>query len=208
MLLLTYVISKPYVKAKFMSIEHAILGLLSVNPLSGYDIKKMFEGSAALYWSGNNNQIYKTLIKIHGLDWVSRETQVQEGAPARKIYSITEKGLKELRRWVLSDPEIPQTRNSFLIQLAWADSLDSSEIDGLLERYESELRIQLTMLRFQKQEQNVSPSGVPRDNYINVVLARTPRETFLWNMILENWISYYQTELKWISGIRKELQKF
>lgn len=191
-----------------MLIEYAILGLLSLNSLSGYDIKKMFEGSAALYWSGNNNQIYKALIKLHEQGWVSRETQIQEAGPARKIYSITESGLVELRRWVFANPEVPQVKNSFLIQLAWADSLDSNELDNLLERYESELRMQLAMLNFQKQQSNISPSGVPRDAYINVLSARTPRETFLWNMILENWLSYYQAELNWVCKLRTESQQF
>lgn len=191
-----------------MSIEHAILGLLSLNSLSGYDIKKMFEGSAALYWSGNNNQIYKALIKLHELGWVSRETQIQDGSPTRKIYSITEKGLEELRRWVTTNPEIPQVRNSFLIQLAWADLLTANELDALLERYESELRMQLAMLNLQKQQSNVSPSGVSRDAYINVLAARTSRETFLWNMILENWLSYYQAELNWVCRLRTESQQF
>jgi DNA-binding PadR family transcriptional regulator len=191
-----------------MSIEHAILGLLSLNSLSGYDIKKMFEGSPALYWSGNNNQIYKTLVKLHEQGWVSRETQLQDASPARKIYSITEKGLEELRRWVLANPEVPQVRNSFLIQLAWADLLTAQELDHLLERYENELQVQVAMLKFQKQERNVSPSGIPRDAYINVLSARTPRETFLWNMIVENWLAYYQAELEWIAKLRAESQKF
>lgn len=191
-----------------MSIEHAILGLLSLNSLSGYDIKKMFEGSPALYWSGNNNQIYKTLVKLHEQGWVSRQTQLQDASPARKIYSITEKGLEELRRWVLANPEVPQVRNSFLIQLAWADLLTAQELDHLLERYENEIQVQVAMLKFQKQERNVSPSGIPRDAYINVLSARTPRETFLWNMIVENWLAYYQAELEWIAKLRTELQKF
>jgi len=191
-----------------MSIEHAILGLLSLNSLSGYDIKKMFEGSVALYWSGNNNQIYKALIKLHEQGWVSRETQSQDGSPTRRIYSITEQGLEELRRWVFTNPEIPQVRNSFLIQLAWADLLTANELNDLLERYESELRMQLAMLLFQKQQRDVSPSGISRDAYINVSAARTPRETFLWNMILENWLSYYQAELNWVCKLRTELQQF
>ncbi len=191
-----------------MSIEYAILGLLSVNSLSGYDIKKMFEGSAALYWSGNNNQIYKTLIKLYEQGWVSRETQIQDANPTRKIYSITEKGLEELRCWVSNTPEIPQIKNSFLIQLAWADLLTASELDNLLERYESELRTQIAMLNLQKQQKNVSPSGIPRDAYINVLSARTPREIFLWNMILENWLSYYQAELNWVCKLRTESQQF
>ena len=187
-----------------MSIDHAILGLLSLNSLSGYDVKKMFEGSAALYWSGNNNQIYKALIKLHEQGWVRYETQTQDNSPTRKIYSITEKGNEELRRWVLTSPEIPQVRNSFLIQLAWADQLSANELDDLLGKYEGELRAQLAMLNFQKQHRNISPSGVSRDAYINVSSARTSRETFLWNMILENWVSYYQTELDWVSKLRVE----
>lgn len=191
-----------------MSIEHAILGLLSLNPLSGYDIKKMFEGSAALYWSGNNNQIYKTLVKLHEQALVTRETQIQDSSPAKKVYSISEKGLEELRRWVSSAPEVPQVRNSFLIQLAWADSLSADELDNLLERYEDELRMQLSMLDFQRQQRNISPSGTARDAYINVPSARTPRETFLWNMILENWSSYYQAELNWVCKLRAEARQF
>jgi len=191
-----------------MSIEHAILGLLSLNSLSGYDIKKMFEGSAALYWSGNNNQIYKALIKLHELDWVSRQAEKQDGSPSRKIYSITEKGLQELRRWISNTPEIPQVRNSFLIQLAWADMLTANELDALLEKYESELQAQLVMLNFQKQHRNISPSGVSRDSYINIPSARTKRETFLWSMILENWSAYYQTELDWVVKLRTKAAKF
>jgi len=190
-----------------MSIEHAILGLLSLNSLSGYDIKKMFEGSAALYWSGNNNQIYTALIKLHKLGWVSRETQVQDTSPTRKIYSITEKGVEELRRWVFTNPEIPQVRNSFLIQLAWADLLTGEELDNLLEKYEGELRTQLAMLNFQKQYSNVSPSGISRDAYINVLAARTSREKFLWTMILDNWLTYYQSELNWVSKLRTGSQQ-
>ncbi len=191
-----------------MSIKYAILGLLSLNSLSGYDIKKRFEGSKALYWSGNNNQIYKTLIQLHKEGWVSREIQVQESSPARKVYSITEKGLEELRNWVLATPEMPRIKNSFLMQLAWSDLLSANEIDDQLEKYESELRSQLEMLRFQKEQQNISPSGIIRDAYINVLLARTPRETFLWNMVLENWISNYQTELDWVCELRTGLQRF
>jgi PadR family transcriptional regulator, regulatory protein AphA len=190
-----------------MLIEYAILGLLSLNALSGYDIKKMFAGSPALSWSGNNNQIYKSLLKLHELAWVSRETQVQDSSPTRKIYSITDAGREALRRWVLSNPDMPQIKNPFLIQLAWADLLNPDELDNLLERYEDEISVQLIMLTYQKERLNLSPSGIPRNAYINVSAARTPRETFLWTMILENWLSYYQSELNWVKNLRAESKK-
>lgn len=188
-----------------MSIEFAILGLLNWRPLTGYDIKKMFAGSIALYWSGNNNQIYTTLVKLHEGELVTREIEVQEDSPSRKIYSITAKGQAELRNWLLSEPEPPQLKNSFLIQLAWADQLSADELDTLLGKYESEMQMQLSMLQTQAQQRNIAPSGTPRDAYVNVTLARTPREAVLWSMIQENWISFYENELNWVRKLRKQL---
>jgi len=191
-----------------MSLEYAILGLLSSRPLTGYDIKKMFEGSAVLYWSGNNNQIYTTLVKLHEKELISREIELQENRPPRKIYSITAKGQAELKNWLFSEPEPPQLKNSFLVQLAWADQLSPEALDALLEKYETEMQMQLSMLQVQVQQGNISSAGTPRDAYVNAALARTPREALLWEMIQENWISFYQNELSWVRKLRKKLDEF
>ena len=189
-----------------MSLEYAILGLLSSRPLTGYDIKKMFEGSSVLYWSGNNNQIYTTLVKLHEKELISREIELQENRPPRKIYSITAKGQAELKNWLFSEPEPPQLKNSFLVQLAWADQLSPEALDALLEKYETEMQMQFSMLQVQVQQGNISSAGTPRDAYVNAALARTPREALLWEMIQENWISFYQNELSWVRKLRKKLQ--
>ncbi len=188
-----------------MSIDYAILGLLSWRPLTGYDIKKMFAGSAAFYWSGNNNQIYTTLVKLHENGLVTREVEIQEDSPSRKIYSITPKGKAELQKWLLSEPEPPQLKNTFLIQLAWADPLSPEDLDRLLGKYEAEMQMQVSMLQAQKQQKNADPSGKIRDAYINAAQARTPREAVLWTMIQQNWISFYENELKWVRSLRKQL---
>src|SRR5512136_1640933 len=189
-----------------MSIEYAILGLLNLRPLTGYDIKKMFAGSAVIYWSGNNNQIYTTVVKLHENELVTLEVELRADSPSRKIYSITTKGQAELKKWLLSEPEPPQLKNSFLIQLAWADQLSPDELDTLLGKYESEMEMQVSMLRTQERQRNISPSGTPRDAYINITLARTLREAKLWSMIQENWISFYENELNWVNKLRQQLQ--
>jgi PadR family transcriptional regulator AphA len=189
-----------------MSIEYAILGLLNLRPLTGYDIKKIFVGSAMIYWSGNNNQIYTTLVKLHENELVTLEVELHADSPSRKIYSITAKGQAELKKWLLSEPEPPQLKNSFLIQLAWADQLSPDELDTLLGKYESEMQMQVSMLRTQERQRNISPSATSRDAYIDVTLARTLREAKLWSMIQENWISFYENELSWVRKLRQQLQ--
>ena len=119
-----------------MSINFAILGFLSREPLTGYDLKKRFAGSEIFYWSGNNNQIYRALVELHQAGRVEQTIEHPESGPARKLYMLTDQGRAELRRWLLSPPELPQLRHPLLIRLAWADQLEASELDGLLAQYE------------------------------------------------------------------------
>lgn len=175
-----------------MSIRYAILGLLSWKPATGYDIKKMIVDSSVMYWSGNNNQIYKSLVGLMKDDMVSAETLYEENSPVKKLYTITDKGRDDLRKWVASTPEPPELRNTFLIQLAWADQLTDNELISLISRYEEEVNIQL-VLNIEKQRRGgISPQ-------------RTQREAFLWDMINRNITSAYENELQWVKKLRESI---
>ncbi len=175
-----------------MSIKHAILGVLSYKPSTGYELKKIFEESSFMYWSGNNNQIYKALVELLDEDLVSNEVQHQTGSPSRKIYTITEEGAAELKEWVLSIPDVPEFKKTFLVQLAWADQLNIDEIDLLLSRYENEIMMKLFM------EQEKIRRGIFSPD-------RSARERYIWEMIGDNIISSYRNELSWILKLRQEL---
>jgi PadR family transcriptional regulator AphA len=175
-------------------IRYAILGLLSWQPLSGYDLKKIISESEVFYWSGNNNQIYTALIRLHETGLVTRQVQQQESLPAKKIYSITQQGRDELRRWVLSTAELPEVHNTFLIQLACAEGLTSQELDTLLGKYEGEIGLKLRMHVRVQQERST-----------HLVPDRTRRQAFLWKKISENILSIYQNELDWVRSMRVDL---
>ena len=178
-----------------MNLSYAILGLLSWKPLSGYDLKKIFADSSILYWSGNNNQIYKALVKLHDEGWVTQEVHYQEYLPARKIYNITEKGLEALKTWVLSTPEVFEFHNTFLIQLIWADLLSTEELSALLNQYEEEVQVHFLMQ--QEKARRMGPSS-----------ARTLREAYLWEMAMQNIVSVYENELAWVRQVREGLLHF
>ena len=168
-----------------MDLHAAILGLLSWKPASGYDLKRIISDSDIFYWSGNNNQIYKSLIELQQAGWVTHQVQLQESLPAKKVYSITEKGLSELHRNLLADPEAPELHNSFLVQLSWAETLSDEEILSLLRKYEDEIATRLRMY----QVQAARPAGGPE---------RSQREKYLWKRIAENLINAAQAELDWV----------
>jgi DNA-binding PadR family transcriptional regulator len=176
-----------------MDIQFAILGFLSWQPFAGYDLKKVISESDLFYWSGNNNQIYKALVTLHQEGLVTQEVQPQASLPARKVYTITPTGREALRAWLLSNPELPEFRSNFLIQLAWCEPLSNDEMDGLLSRYADEMDVQLRMRR----AQTGLAAQPPR---------RSPRETFLWAKIGENMTAQYQHELDWVREVRQALR--
>jgi PadR family transcriptional regulator, regulatory protein AphA len=172
-----------------MSLKFAMLGYVSWQPFSGYDLKKLIASSPAMYWSGNNNQIYKTLVQLHAEGLVTTEVQQQEHLPARKVYTITEQGRAELKQWALTEPELPELRNAFLVQLAWADQLAAAELGELIERYRHAVDMQLLMLREHQRRRDI------------IHPARTPREQLLWDMIAENQAMAYANELAWVEKL-------
>ena len=141
-----------------MSINHAILGMLSHQPMTGYDLKKIMQDSPFMYWSGNNNQIYKALLELNAEGFVTSETQHQDGSPSKKIYTITEDGLAELRLWTLTAPEAPEIKKAFLVQLAWTWQLSNAELAKLLDQYEQVVRGELLIERAK-----ISPNRTPRE---------------------------------------------
>lgn len=177
-----------------MDLRTTILGLLSWRPASGYDLKRIISSSEVFYWSGNNNQIYKSLLELQNEGLATHQVQVQESLPAKKIYSITESGLAELRKSLLMTPEVPEVRKGFLIQLAWAEILTDDEILRLLERYETEVADRLQIY----QAQAARPGGGPE---------RSRREQYLWKRIAENLIVATQAELDWTRQTRRAVRE-
>jgi DNA-binding PadR family transcriptional regulator len=117
-----------------MSLTHAILGLLSQAPMTGYDLKNhSFDSSVAHFWPADQAQIYRTLDKMAEQGWVESHTEFQEDRPNRKVYSITSDGRSQLRRWLAESQPLPPYREPFLIQLFFAEDLSNEEIMALLE---------------------------------------------------------------------------
>lgn len=112
-----------------MSLHHAILGILSVMPMTGYDLKtQAFDQSVAHFWQADQSQIYRSLSKMEEEGWLTYELEVQDGRPNRKIYRLTTAGRAELNRWLHKEQPLPVNREAFLVQLFFGWTLTNETL--------------------------------------------------------------------------------
>ena len=128
--------------------KYSILGMLSIAPMSGYDIKKRIEESISNFWTESYGQIYPILKSLVAEKLVTKTVEKGSGKPDRHVYALTELGREELQRW-LSEGVTPKVeRNELLLKLFFGEEVTCAtniqhikryrELQqGLLERYKA-----------------------------------------------------------------------
>lgn len=97
--------------------SHALLGMLSLGPGSGYDLKKRIEGSIAHFWSESYGQIYPMLSQLAEEGLAERTHERQQGKPDRQVYALTPSGREELARWLATPAKHEGFRSELLLKL-------------------------------------------------------------------------------------------
>lgn len=95
----------------------ALLGVLSMAPMSGYTMRSVIEESIGNFWSESYGQIYPALKRLAAEGLVEKKTERQKGRPARHVYSLTEDGWDRLREWLAIPARAEVPRNDLLLKL-------------------------------------------------------------------------------------------
>jgi len=92
----------------------ALLGMLSMGPMTGYEIRQRINLSIGNFWNESFGQIYPALNKLAKQGLVQAEAA---GKAGRKVYSLTPAGRERLEAWlqVMSLPRVP--RNEMLLKV-------------------------------------------------------------------------------------------
>ena len=77
-----------------------ILGILRNKPRTGYEINDILQNQISYFYDGTYGMIYPTLKKLEKEEKVKKETVIQEDKPNKNIFSITDKGREELRKYL------------------------------------------------------------------------------------------------------------
>jgi DNA-binding PadR family transcriptional regulator len=75
-----------------MDVQSVLLGFLMRQGMTGYDLKKAFSMSFSFFSGLSYGSIYPALKKMEKLGLISKTVEIQDGAPNRKVYTITEAG--------------------------------------------------------------------------------------------------------------------
>jgi DNA-binding PadR family transcriptional regulator len=94
-----------------------LLGLLTIEPMSGYDLGQAIRSSVGFFWHESYGQIYPNLKTLAAEGLVTAKAERQKGKPERHIYSITKKGRKQLAVWLVVEPQAEIPRNELLLKL-------------------------------------------------------------------------------------------
>jgi DNA-binding PadR family transcriptional regulator len=110
-----------------MDVQSIILGFLMQQSMTGYDLKKAFSMSFSFFSGLSYGSIYPALKKMEKLGLISMKVEIQDGAPNRKIYTITEAGRKAFVE-SLRTPLAPERHKSaFLMKLFFFAHLTPEE---------------------------------------------------------------------------------
>ncbi len=121
------------------TLRYAILGLVARQPMTGYDIKKSFDGNIARFWTAKHSQIYPELNGLLEDGLVSCSISIHGSKMEKKYYSITPAGEQALLEWIRScDPIEPVPKEVFRLKLYFGDHL--SNRDELAPMYRDQYR--------------------------------------------------------------------
>ncbi len=138
---------------------NALLGLLSLGPMSGYDIRQLIPRSIGHFWSESYGQIYPGLKRLAAAGLVAKKTERKKGSPDRHVYSLTADGREQLRMWLKLPVTQEVPRSELLLKLFFGAQVSPvvsrEHVQAYLELHQKELRIYSAIAkRLRKEEAN------------------------------------------------------
>lgn len=145
--------------------QYVILGLLTEQPLSGYDIKKIIDIRFKFFWNESYGQIYpelKQLIEKKYIQTLSNETD-----RGKQLYQITELGFEHLKKWLEIKPDTETMRLEILLKRYFGGLVHPSIMISHIKEFQIQHEQELQILHMFKHE--LETIDDPYDNHSNVL---------------------------------------
>jgi PadR family transcriptional regulator AphA len=122
-----------------VSLRHNVLGLLAREPMSGYDITRLFKDMSWLVGSPSPGSLYPILRALLKEGLVTVQIVTRPDRPARKIYSLTEAGRQELETWLDQLVKPDASLKGFVMQLLLTGTLPAPRLVAHLKQRQAQV---------------------------------------------------------------------
>lgn len=179
--------------AKTQQSKYALLGALTVFPMSGYDLKKWIKNTTSSFWTESSGRVYPILNNLLKEKLISCNTSHQ-GKRQKKIYAITNKGKKVLKKWLIK-PALPTNqRDEFTLKLFYGKNLSNKHYRAhLLQQQKIFLA---KMYQYNKLIKHIQTKHTDLD------------DAKFWQITIKKAQYHVSAELKWLKEIISGLTQF
>ena len=176
--------------AKEKKIDCVILGLLSHEDLTGYEIKKRMDTTLKYFWSASYGSIYPSLNDLvnRGLATKREDTDSKRN---KLIYTITENGRDYLKKWLSLPIEKDELRYETLLKLFFGSENGEEQALIHIEAFEKKIEEELPYL-------------LHAETILNKVLNEDIAHKY-YLLTVKFGIKTYQTYLEWCKEAKKLL---
>ena len=165
------------------SIQFAVLGMLKLRPMTGYEIKQAYQKGPANFMPVSFGQIYPALAKL-GKEKLVRQDR-QPGSRGSIRYFITGKGEEALQSWLFS-PSDPANHRELLLRLFFAAP---AELVGLSDSVQA----------FRKAEEARLAHYEDTHKWLDDTHASNPRRP-IWKLVMEYGVLQSESRVRWAEG--------
>jgi DNA-binding PadR family transcriptional regulator len=172
--------------------EETLLGLLSLGPMSGYQMRNLMQDSTANFWRESYGRIYPALKRMKKAGLVELDKQASAGPRAKKVYRLTTTGQKRLRAWLGVPAQPLPNRNELLLKLFFGDRATPGTMAAQVLAWQQSYAADLKRYELQLAE-------------LEATHAKHPGLPF-WRMTLRYGISEAIMVINWCADTMEELK--
>ena len=176
--------------AKDRKIDLVILGLLSHEDLTGYDIKKRIDGAIGFFWKGSFGNIYPALSVLEEQGLITKVKNKAQGGRERIPYHITAAGAKALKAWLSEDAATNELKYETLLKLYFGGAAGHETSIRNIEIFEEDVKRSLSLLHMYKD---------------NLEKALDEEDHIFYYLTVTFGIETYEAYLKWCEKAKKLL---
>lgn len=148
--------------------QTAILGALSIMPMTGYALREQIRDTLGHFWSESFGQIYPALAELERQALVERQTP--DGSRSN-TFAITEAGLARLRQLLAEPPQPSKPRNGMMLRLFFGSQLGPEACTELVLEARQRAEQQLAQLATARAELQQDPVLAENAPYIALTIS-------------------------------------